>query len=61
MLSLDTYTFSSALPESFTIEADQDEDHVEVDICKLLTPRGSMQIVPGYARSMNCAPSWSNT
>ena len=32
MLSLDTYTFSSALPESFTIEADQDEDHVEVDI-----------------------------
>ena len=32
MLTLDTYTFSSALPESFTIETDQDEDHVEVDI-----------------------------
>ena len=32
MLNLDTYTFSSALPESFTIETDLDEDHVEVDI-----------------------------
>ena len=32
MLTLDTYTFSSALPESFTIETEQDEDHVEVDI-----------------------------
>ena len=32
MLTLDTFTFSSALPESFTIETEQDEDHVEVDI-----------------------------
>ena len=32
MLSLDTYTLSSALPESFTVNTDQGEDYVEVHI-----------------------------
>ena len=32
MLSLDTYTLSSALPNSFTVDADQGEDYVEVHI-----------------------------
>ena len=32
MLSLDTYTLSSALPESFTVSTDQGEDYVDVDV-----------------------------
>ena len=32
MLNLDTYTLSSALPESFTVSTDQGEDYVDVDI-----------------------------
>ena len=32
MLSLDTYTLSSALPESFTVSTDQGEDYVDMDV-----------------------------
>ena len=32
MLNLDTYTLSSALPESFTVDTDQGEEYVEVHI-----------------------------
>ena len=32
MLSLDTYTLSSALPESFTVSTDPGEDYLDVDV-----------------------------
>ena len=64
MLTLDTYTISSALPESFTINADQGEDYVEVDIYLDGHTAYSTRLYAnsaGVCSSVNCAPSWSNT